>query len=313
MVPSAWQERLKFGLTTPLDQWRPAREKADPRREWGWRTMDPASVAERWGASLAAGPRPRRHGAAASAATRDELWHRFAAACDLTATSDDLDLGVGLVNESLGVTAAELLRRVNERIGPPIEGSREQAKWLRDTLAHGVLARAGLRAHPDHRRPADRRRSGRPPGRSVASARPGTTYAATSTTWLRAAVAAARRRTSPTPSSSTPRWTRSCSSSCWCASARRAAPRPRPTPRAAGCAEPPARPRSGPARRTSGTVPRPASAASPSWSRSSTPTARCTCASPRCRTSSPSCCSRSATATPRSPARALKRYHRDSV
>jgi len=142
MVPSAWQERLKFGLTTPLDQWLPAREKAHPRREWGWRTMDPASVAERWGASLAPDhvhvvtvPRRRRD--------PDELWHRFAAACDLTALSDDLNLGVGLVNESLGVTAAELLRRVNERIGPPIEGSREQARWLRDTLAHGVLAKLG--------------------------------------------------------------------------------------------------------------------------------------------------------------------------
>lgn len=139
MVPSAWQERLKFGLTTPLQQWRPARESAGPRREWGWRTMDPASVAERWGASLGADhvhvvtvPRERRD--------PDELWHRFAAACDLTATTNDLNLGVGLVNESLGVTAAELLRRVNERIGPPIAGSREQAKWLRDTLAHGVLA-----------------------------------------------------------------------------------------------------------------------------------------------------------------------------
>ncbi len=145
MVPSAWQERLKFGLTTPLGQWLPAREKADPRREWGWRTMDPASVAERWGANLAPDhvhvvtvPRERRD--------PDELWHRFAAACDLTATTDDLNLGVGLVNESLGVTAAELLRRVNERIGPPIEGSREQAKWLRDTLAHGVLA--GLGSEP---------------------------------------------------------------------------------------------------------------------------------------------------------------------
>lgn len=145
MVPSAWQERLKFGLTTPLAQWRPAREKADPRREWGWRTMDPASVAERWGASLAPDhvhvvtvPRERRD--------PDELWRRFAAACDLTGTTDELDLGVGAVNESLGVSAAELLRRVNERIGPPITGSREQARWLRDTLANGVLA--GLGSEP---------------------------------------------------------------------------------------------------------------------------------------------------------------------
>jgi len=140
MVPSAWQERLKFGLTTPLQQWRPARENAAPRREWGSRTMDPASVAERWGATL--GP-DRVHVVTVPRVRRDpdELWHRFAAACDLTATTNDLDLGVGRVNESLGVTAAELLRRVNERVGPPIEGSREQAKWLRDTLAHGVLAK----------------------------------------------------------------------------------------------------------------------------------------------------------------------------
>jgi hypothetical protein len=142
VVPSAWQERLKFGLTTPFDEWRTPREKADRRREWGWRTLDPASVAERWGASLAPDhvhvvtvPRERRD--------PDELWHRFAAACDLTTTSNDLNLGVGLVNESLGVTAAELLRRVNERIGPPIEGSREQSRWLRDTLAHRVLAPLG--------------------------------------------------------------------------------------------------------------------------------------------------------------------------
>lgn len=139
MVPSAWQERLKFGLTTPLPEWRPAREKAGPRREWGWRTMDPASVAERWGATV---PPDHVHVVTVPRTRRDpdELWHRFAAACDLTATTNDLDLGVGLVNESLGVTSAELLRRVNERIGPPIEGSREQAKWLRDTLAHQVLA-----------------------------------------------------------------------------------------------------------------------------------------------------------------------------
>src|SRR5262245_20232563 len=100
--------------------------------------MDPASVAGRWGGSLPADhvhvvtvPRQGRD--------RDELWRRFAAACGITDLSAELDLGVGMVNESLGVVAAELLRRVNERVGPPIEGSREQARWLRDTLAHTVL------------------------------------------------------------------------------------------------------------------------------------------------------------------------------
>ena len=51
-VPSAWQERLKFALTTPLERWRPRPESAGARAEWGWRTMDPAGVAARWGATL---------------------------------------------------------------------------------------------------------------------------------------------------------------------------------------------------------------------------------------------------------------------
>jgi hypothetical protein len=143
MTPSAWQERLKFGLTTPLAQWQPPPETAGRRREWGWRTMDPANVANRWGVHL---PPDRVHVVTVPKTQQgpDELWHRFAAACDLSAVSVDLDLEVGRVNESLGVTAAELLRRVNERIGPPIQGSsREHARWVRDTLAHGVLARLG--------------------------------------------------------------------------------------------------------------------------------------------------------------------------
>jgi hypothetical protein len=34
-VPSAWQERLKFALTVPLDQWQPPPESKGPRAEWG--------------------------------------------------------------------------------------------------------------------------------------------------------------------------------------------------------------------------------------------------------------------------------------
>ena len=40
-VVSAWQERLKFGLTTPLEKWTPKPESAEGS-EWGWRTLDPA-------------------------------------------------------------------------------------------------------------------------------------------------------------------------------------------------------------------------------------------------------------------------------
>lgn len=143
-VPSAWQEKLKFAFTQRLEDWKPRPEEAGPRAEWGWRTMDPAGVAARWGADLPAervhvvtGPR--------SGARRDELWRRFATACGLQDVPG-LRTDVPRANESLGLVAAELLRRVNEQVGHPITGNREQALWIRDTLAHGVLA--GLDREP---------------------------------------------------------------------------------------------------------------------------------------------------------------------
>jgi hypothetical protein len=139
-VPSAWQERLKFALTTPLERWRPRPESAGARAEWGWRTMDPSGVAARWGSAL----RPERVHIVTvprAPASDDELWRRFAAATGLAHL--DLDLTFARNNESLGLVEAELLRRVNERIRPPITGNREQALWLRDTLAHGILAELG--------------------------------------------------------------------------------------------------------------------------------------------------------------------------
>jgi len=136
-VPSAWQERLKFALTVPLEEWQPPPASKGPRAEWGWRTMDPASVARRWGADLPPGrvhivTAPRR------GAPPRELWDRFAEACSLPDVVVDLD--VPLANESLGIAAAEVLRIVNEQDLGPIRGSREQSRWLRDTLAHRVLA-----------------------------------------------------------------------------------------------------------------------------------------------------------------------------
>lgn len=143
-VASAWQERLKFALTTPLEHWKPRPESAGARAEWGWRTMDPAGVAARWGAGL---PAERVHLVTVprEAGDEHELWHRFADACGLPALvrPDALDLHVERVNESLGLVPAELLRRVNEKVREPVSGNREQARWLRDTLAHGVLVHLG--------------------------------------------------------------------------------------------------------------------------------------------------------------------------
>ena len=58
-VVSAWQERLKFGLTTPLEGWQPKPESAESS-EWGWRTLDPSGRRGALGLDAAARPRPRR-------------------------------------------------------------------------------------------------------------------------------------------------------------------------------------------------------------------------------------------------------------
>ncbi len=136
-VPSAWQERLKFALTTPLEEWVPRPESAGPRAEWGWRTLDPAGVAKRWGAAL---PPDRVHVVTVptSSADPEELWRRFAEATGIDVPG--LDLHPERRNESLGVVQSELLRRVNTRLQHALRGSREQAVWIRDTLAHGILA-----------------------------------------------------------------------------------------------------------------------------------------------------------------------------
>jgi hypothetical protein len=139
-VSSSWQEQLKFGLTKELDAWTPPGEDV-AGSEWGWRTMQPANVAARWGADL---PADHVHVVTVpgSGAGSDELWRRFAEACDLTRV-DGLDLAVPRANESLGVVEAELLRRVNRALDGRVPGGRQKSLWIRDLLAHRVLAPIG--------------------------------------------------------------------------------------------------------------------------------------------------------------------------
>lgn len=140
VVPSAWQEQLKFAGTSPLGSWRPRGESEGPQAEWGWRTMDPAGVAARWGVDL---PPDRVH-IVTVPRTRLEpeaLWARFARACGLVDV--DVDVEVTSANESLSPAAAEVLRRVNELVAEPLLSNREQKRWLRNVLAHQVLVPLG--------------------------------------------------------------------------------------------------------------------------------------------------------------------------
>jgi hypothetical protein len=137
-VPSAWQERLKFGAQVPLEEWTPG--KGASTAEWGWRTTDPSAVAQRWGRDLA----PDHVHVVTVPRTSDEptlLWQRFADACDVSGV--EMTFPTDRVNESLGLVESELLRRVNGHLRAPLEGSREKARWLRDVLGHRVLAPQG--------------------------------------------------------------------------------------------------------------------------------------------------------------------------
>lgn len=134
-LPSAWQERLKFALATPLEEWTPPPD-TEVRSEWGWRTLDPAGVVRRWRGDL---PVDRLHLVTMPPAGRPEqLWRRFADACGIGGI--EVRTASQPANTSLGAGPAEVLRRVNELVGDPVTGSREQSVWLRDTLAHQILA-----------------------------------------------------------------------------------------------------------------------------------------------------------------------------
>jgi len=77
-------------------------------------------------------------------APREVLWQRFAEACQFDPEVADLDLPP--VNESMGAVEAELLRRINPRVGEEIRGPREVPHWIRTYLGIQVLAsRGGLR------------------------------------------------------------------------------------------------------------------------------------------------------------------------
>ena len=138
-VPSAWQERLKFGAQVSLEDWKPP--KGGVRAgEWGWRTTDPSMVAERWGHDLSP---DHVHVVTVPRTSEDPtlLWQRFAEACGVAGLA--VTFPTERVNESLGLVESELLRRVNAHLRAPLEGSREKARWLRDVLAHRVLAPQG--------------------------------------------------------------------------------------------------------------------------------------------------------------------------
>lgn len=137
-LPAEWQEGIKHGrglrfkpfLDRMLD---PERSHEHARKFW--RHQDLAELLERWGADL---PAERVHVVTAPppGAPRDLLWRRFCAVIGVDpALAEFPEVGA---NTSLGITAIDVLRRVNKRIrrgdNPPL-----LRRTVKQSLVNGAL------------------------------------------------------------------------------------------------------------------------------------------------------------------------------
>lgn len=140
-LPAEWQEGVKHGRTVGYQRFLdrvgdPARRH--PHAQKFWQHQDVADLLDRWGAHLPADhvhlvtvPQP--------GAPRDVLWRRF---CEVVGVDPDVAvLPTTGANVSLGVTAVDVLRRVNGRL----RLLDDRPPGLRRTVKQ-VLVNAALRA-----------------------------------------------------------------------------------------------------------------------------------------------------------------------
>jgi hypothetical protein len=133
LLPSEWQEYVKHGSTLTFEAWarRVLEKPRSAEARWFWSVHDPVSVVSRWREATDASrvhvvTMPPRE------SPRDELWRRFAGVVGV-------DPGVAHTleapgNTSLGLAAAEVLRRVNAALPDDLP------RWHRTGVVRDVLA-----------------------------------------------------------------------------------------------------------------------------------------------------------------------------
>lgn len=136
LVGARWQEWVKNGARGPLDGY-PPREDDRPADEWGWATNDLGGILQRWDPVV---PPERIHVLCppGPGEPRDLLLQRFCGVLGVPAAL--LEGAEPEANASLGLTAVELMRRVNPHV-QGIERPVDRGTWLRGYLAQEVLAR----------------------------------------------------------------------------------------------------------------------------------------------------------------------------
>jgi len=137
-VPAAWQETLKLGDATSIDEFADKLDQPDFR--WGWWSTDPAEVLERWSPYL---PAERFHLVTIPprGASPDLLWYRFAEASGLDPAVCSTD--VPFARQSLSVEAARLLQLAGPRLLDAIDATPPNwngpRRWIQSNLSHGIL------------------------------------------------------------------------------------------------------------------------------------------------------------------------------
>lgn len=153
---SAWQEMVKYGNTTPLEDFS-VTSSPNPGEVWNWRSLDVGEVLGRWGGLV---PPERVHvvPVAAERSDPEELWWRFAEL--FVADAQRFDTAAGEPNASIGLVECEVMRRV----GPHLTDltALPRSNWVRKYLAETLLAqRDGERFWPSAHRVEECRERGR--------------------------------------------------------------------------------------------------------------------------------------------------------
>lgn len=114
-IPSAWQQTLQSGKSTPLEVYLRRLEAGRGRDESpSWSTMDAPAILARWGAHV---PGERIHVITVppSGSPQDALLERFCTVVGIDHTRLTIDTTTR-ANRSLRAEQAEVLRQVNERL-----------------------------------------------------------------------------------------------------------------------------------------------------------------------------------------------------
>lgn len=150
-IPAEWQEHIKHRSAVTFTKFVAELKTRGRAADWFWTVQDYADICRRWGAAV---PPERLHVVTVPprGSRPEALWERFAGVVGLDASAFDLE--VSKTNRSLRAEQAELLRRVNGRLGArlPLPGSYPET--VKEIFAQDVLAgRPGARVSlsPDDR------------------------------------------------------------------------------------------------------------------------------------------------------------------